>query len=272
MKTSGDRFLHDKLQELGGKGLFVKELEEALLDQRADLAVHSMKDLPAQLPQKLSITTICTREIALDALVSTQYPELDALPLGAHIGTSSLRRQAQLLLYRPDLRISPLRGNVGTRLNKLDTGHFDAIILAAAGLERLDLAHRISQILPATVMLPACGQGAIGIECRTQDETTQHLLQPLHDPLSALCVQTERAVNAALQGSCHTPIGIHCQIEPRSSRLHLQAIVASADGQQAIRNQQQGHFTEGEALAQRCAMELLNAGARELIQRHPGHA
>ncbi len=265
MKTTGDVFLQDKLQAIGGKGLFVKELEEALLAQRADLAVHSMKDLPAHLPQGLAIVSICVRDIPFDALVSNQYRTLSALPLGAHVGTSSLRRQAQLLQHRPDLRITPLRGNVGTRLNQLDGNAYDAIILAAAGLKRLNLSQRITQLLEPSVMLPACGQGAIGIECRIGDSLVQQLIQPLHHPLTAVCVETERSVNTALNGSCRTPIGIYCQLDPITSQLRLEALVARPDGKQVVRNLQTGAYAEAALLAQRCAKALLTAGANELI-------
>ncbi len=271
MKTTGDRVLDSRLQDFGGKGLFVKELEDALLNDRADLAVHSMKDVPADLPPGLFIASICKRDNPLDALVSNHCPHLDSLPIGAHLGTSSLRRQAQLLLHRPDLSISPLRGNVGTRLNQLDSGKYDAIVLAAAGLKRLNLSHRITQLFEPQLMLPACGQGAVGIECRENDVLTQQLLTPLHDPQSALCVEIERKINAALNGNCQTPIGIYCQIEPKTSDLCLDVMIAGENGK-VIRHRQRSTLSHAHQLAPLCIAALDKLGARELIQPHPPHA
>ena len=211
MATSGDKFLKDKLLTIGGKGLFVKELEEALLDGRADIAVHSMKDVPIAFPEGLSLAAICTRHNPLDAFVSTAYANIESLPTGAVIGTSSLRRQSQLLAIRPGLMIRPLRGNIHSRLEKMDTEGYDAIILAAAGLERMDLHARIRQMLSPELMLPACGQGALGIECREDSQSVRQLLKPLDDEITALCVMTERRVNALLGGNCHTPLAVYCR-------------------------------------------------------------
>ncbi|WP_133128281.1 hydroxymethylbilane synthase [Legionella nagasakiensis] len=264
MQTSGDKFFKDKLLDIGGKGLFVKELEEALLDKRADLAVHSMKDVPATFPEGLSIAAICHRHIALDALLSESYENLNALPSGAMIGTSSLRRQSQLLALRPDLCIKPLRGNIQTRIEKMRSGEYDAIILAAAGLERMDMKAFIKEIMKEEVMLPACGQGALGIECRTDDKALQTLLAPLNDPISALCVNTERRVNAHLGGNCHTSLAIFCKPAP-NAQLILHAKVSSVDGHAVISNSQRGHQQDAVILADNCARSLIRDGASELI-------
>lgn len=264
MMTSGDKFLKDKLLAIGGKGLFVKELEEALLDNRADIAVHSMKDVPALFPAGLSLNAICTRASPFDALISKSYQSLDALPTGARIGTTSLRRQSQLLALRPDLRIMPLRGNIHTRLAKMEADEFDAIILAVSGLERMELGHKITQILDETIMLPACGQGALGIECRVDDEEIAKLIAPLNEPLTARCVTSERHVNALLGGNCHVPLAVYCTPTP-NSHVVLRALVASPDGKIIIRNTQQGHQHDAIALAEQCANELLSDGAATLL-------
>jgi hydroxymethylbilane synthase len=263
MATSGDRFLNDNLQALGGKGLFVKELEDALLEKRADIAVHSMKDVPVYFPNGLQLTTICARANPFDAFISTHHATLNALPEHATVGTSSLRRQAQLRALRPDLHIKPLRGNVGTRLKKLDQGEYDAIILAAAGLERLEQHHRIREILDETIMLPACGQGALGIECRQHDHQTHAYLKPLHDVMTARCVTTEREVNLQLGGGCHTPVAIYCQNIEQT--LHLQAKVLSIDGKTRLSNTQQGSLSSASELAKQCAKALIADGAHALL-------
>lgn len=264
MTTSGDRFLNDNLQKLGGKGLFVKELEEALLAHHADIAVHSMKDVPYAFPEGLHLPVICKRENPYDAFVSPHFACVDDLPLHARVGTSSLRRGAQLLAYRPDLNILPLRGNVGTRLTRLDQGNYDGIILAAAGLQRLNLHERIRHLINETLMLPACGQGAIGIECRTNDTITQTLIAPLHHNLDALCVNTERAVNALLGGGCHTPVALFCQ-SPKSDALFLQAKIASLDGKTILSDAQHGQTSAWQDLAQQCAENLKKNGAHQLL-------
>lgn len=264
MTTSGDKFLKDKLLEKGGKGLFVKELEDALLDKRADLAVHSTKDMPAHFPEGLSLTAICKRENPFDAMVSTQYKNLDSLPHQAVIGTSSLRRQSQLLAYRPDLTIKTLRGNINTRLAKLETGEFQAIILAAAGLERMRLNDKIQEILSEQIMLPACGQGALCIESRSEDEDIQRIVSVLNDPVSALCVQTERMVNAQLGGNCHVPLAVYCTSSERN-QLDLRAKLLSVDGQQVICNAQSGSHEQAAYLAKQCSQALIEQGAIHLL-------
>jgi hydroxymethylbilane synthase len=263
MVTSGDRFLKDRLQILGGKGLFVKELEEALLDNRADLAVHSMKDVPATCPDGLSIPAICTRDNPFDAFVSLSYLKFRDLPVGASIGTTSLRRQSQLLAIRPDLLISPLRGNIHTRLAKLDAQDFDAIVLAASGLERMSLETRITEVFDENLMLPACGQGALGIECRKEDIVMQQLIAPLNDPLSALCIGTERHVNALLGGNCHVPLAVYCTT--KDSQLYLRAKVATADGSSIIYNSQNGSIDDAMQLSEQCVNALISQGAEKLL-------
>lgn len=262
MKTSGDKFLNTKLLDIGGKGLFVKELEEALLDKRADIAVHSMKDVPAVLPEGLTLSTMFARENPFDAFVSEAYPSLEALPQGACLGTSSLRRQAQALMMRPDLKIKPIRGNVGTRLQKLASGEYDGILLAAAGLERLGLEDKITEVLPDSHFLPAPGQGALGIETRRDDADIQALLAPLHDGISASTVEAERRVNHALGGSCHTPIALFCRpIGPDD--FQLDALISKTDGSAVIRDQQQGRVPL--ELAEACIASLEQKGIKEFL-------
>lgn len=268
MVTSGDTFLKDKLLTVGGKGLFVKELEEALLNHRADLAVHSMKDVPATCPAGLSLTAICKRESPYDAFVSQNYISVETLPKGAVIGTSSLRRQSQLLATRPDLQIISLRGNIHTRIAKLEAKEFDAIILAASGLLRMGMQDHIKQIIPDDLMLPACGQGALGIECRTDDEAIRHLIAPLNDPLTALCVLSERHVNALLGGNCHVPLAVYCQVT-NETHLLLRAKVASPDGQIIIYDSQSGPLARSMQLADDCARALLTKGAEKLLHIDP---
>ena len=264
MITSGDKFLKDRLLTIGGKGLFVKELEEALLDHRADIAVHSMKDVPAALPDGLSLETICLRDSPFDALISKSYASLSALPAGAKIGTTSLRRQSQLLALRPDLYVMSLRGNINSRLAKMEAGEFDAIILAVAGLERMGLETMISETLSDEIMLPACGQGALGIECRTDDVNIKELLAPLNDPLTSICVRAERHVNALLGGNCHVPVAVYCMSQP-DSQLLLRAKVATSDGHTMISDNRRGHEQEAMILAELCAQALLANGAAELL-------
>lgn len=268
MTTSGDQFLKDKLLAIGGKGLFVKELEEALLDKRADIAVHSSKDMPAEFPAGLGLAAICKRDNPFDVLISKQYTSLQDLPPHAIVGTSSLRRQSQLLAYRPDLCIKSLRGNINTRLAKLEAGEYQAIILAAAGLERMGLDETITEQLSAQIMLPACGQGALAIECRTGDEETHALVTGLNDPLSAVCVHTERQVNALLGGNCHVPLAVFCTPAP-SQQLLLQARILNHNGTQIIENQQTGGWEEASVLAEQCAQNLLAQGAAELLATIP---
>jgi hydroxymethylbilane synthase len=262
--TSGDRFLNTKLLDIGGKGLFVKELEEALLNKQADFAVHSMKDMPAEIPDGLTLETIFARQNPLDAFVSNQFPTLKSLPQKAIVGTSSLRRASQLLAQRPDLVIEPIRGNVGTRLKKLDAGPYQALILAAAGLERLNLESRIQETLPDNIMLPAPGQGALGIECRSDDTALKQLLAPLHDAATARTVEAERFVNQALGGSCHTPIAIYCKPSAKN-QLTLDALIASPDGQIIIQDTQTGPADTALLLAAASVTALKAKGALALL-------
>jgi hydroxymethylbilane synthase len=247
--TSGDRIQDRPLAEIGGKGLFVKEIEEALLDLRADFAVHSIKDVPASLPEGLVIACIPAREDPRDVLVAPRHGALAALPRGARVGTSSLRRMVALKARRPDLDVVPLRGNVDTRLRKVDAGECDAIVLARAGLLRLGLEGRATEILGTDVSLPAVGQGALGIECRRDDAATRTLLAWLHDPLTATCVAAERGVLLALGGDCKTPLGAHA--ERNGDALRLRAFVARPDGSAVRANERSSPWpaTEDEAHA-----------------------
>ncbi|MSQ58824.1 MAG: hydroxymethylbilane synthase [Betaproteobacteria bacterium] len=233
MTTEGDQNLATSLAKIGGKGLFIKELEQALADGRADIAVHSMKDVPVQLPEGFTLAAICAREDARDAFVSNDYAVLSDLPAGSVVGTSSLRRESQIRARYPALKIEPLRGNVQTRLRRLDEGRFAAIILAVAGLKRLDLAHRITAPLPLEDSIPAVGQGALGIECLARSASVMDLVGVLHDHESAVCVQIERAVSLALGGSCILPLGVHARMEGRFA--HVTGVVASPDGSQYVR-------------------------------------
>ncbi|WP_312046342.1 hydroxymethylbilane synthase [Erwinia sp.] len=263
MVTKGDIILDTPLAKVGGKGLFVKELEQALLDGRADIAVHSMKDVPVEFPQGLGLVTICEREDPLDAFVSHHFASVDALPEGAVVGTSSLRRQCQLSARRPDLVIRSLRGNVGTRLSKLDAGEYDAIILAVAGLKRLGMGDRIRHAMPAEESLPAVGQGAVGIECRLDDAQTITLLAALNDEDTAVRVKAERAMNTRLEGGCQVPIGSFAELE--GDELWLRGLVGSPDGRAMIRGERRGPREEAEKMGISLAEELLNNGAREIL-------
>lgn len=264
MTTQGDQLMSASLATAGGKGLFVKELEQAMLEDRADLAVHSMKDVPIAQPAGLVLDSFLAGEDPRDALVSNHHASVDALPQGARVGTASLRRQAQLLALRPDLQIFPLRGNVGTRLRKLDDGRFDAILLAAAGLHRLGLEARIREALDVTRFVPAVAQGVIGIECREEDSRTRALLAPLHDPASMRRLAAERAMNAELGGACTVPVAGHALID--GGRLTLDALVASPDGQRLVRGSQSGPVSEAATIGQQLAHRLLQSGGREILQ------
>ncbi|MEG3128902.1 hydroxymethylbilane synthase [Pantoea cypripedii] len=265
MVTKGDVILDTPLAKVGGKGLFVKELELAMLENRADLAVHSMKDVPVDFPEGLGLVTICEREDPRDAFVSNHYDSIDALPQGAVVGTSSLRRQCQLSARRPDLVIRSLRGNVGTRLGKLDAGDYDAIILAAAGLIRLGLEDRIRLALPAELSLPAVGQGAVGIECRLDDAELITLLQALNDGDTAVCVRAERAMNTRLEGGCQVPIGSFAVLE-EGDQLWLRGLVGSPDGSQMITGERRGPRDQAEKMGISLAEELLENGARDILR------
>ncbi|RWT40141.1 hydroxymethylbilane synthase [Aeromonas caviae] len=259
MSTQGDKILDTPLAKVGGKGLFVKELETAMLEGRADIAVHSMKDVPVEFPDGLGLHTICEREDPRDAFVSNHFNQIDELPQGAVVGTSSLRRQCQLRAARPDLVIRDLRGNVNTRLAKLDAGDYDAIILAAAGLKRLEMAHRIAAFIEPEQSLPANGQGAVGIECRLDDHELHALLAPLEHPETRIRVLTERAMNRALQGGCQVPIGAYALVQ--GEEVWLRGLVGSPDGSRVIRDEIRGPLAEGEALGHTLAQRLLAAGA-----------
>lgn len=264
MVTKGDVILDTPLAKVGGKGLFVKELELAMLENRADLAVHSMKDVPVAFPEGLGLVTICEREDPRDAFVSNHYNSLDELPQGAVVGTSSLRRQSQISERRPDLVIRSLRGNVGTRLSKLDAGEYDAIILATAGLKRLELEARIRQPLSAEISLPAVGQGAVGIECRLDDSELIGLLQALNHDDTAVCVKAERAMNTRLEGGCQVPIGSFALLE--GDELWLRGLVGAPDGSVMVRGERRGPRAEAEAMGISLAEELLGKGARDILR------
>lgn len=264
MVTSGDKFLTDKLLVMGNKGLFVKELEEALLDNRADIAVHSTKDMPAQFPEGLHLVAICKRDNPLDALISSKFSSIKDLPQNAVVGTASLRRQFQLLALRPDIQIKTLRGNINTRIAKLEAGEYQAIILAAAGLERMGLNTAIKEILSDQIMLPACGQGALCVESRIDDVATNNLLACLNHPLTSLCVHTERSVNAQLGGNCHVPLAVYCTVLP-TNELYLRAKIGSPDGLKIIFDEQRGTQSQAQELANLCTQALLSKGADELL-------
>lgn len=263
MTTQGDRILDAPLAKIGGKGLFVKELEQSLLDGRADIAVHSMKDVPVELPPGLHLPVVMEREQPCDAFVSNRYRHLDDLPEGARLGTSSLRRQAQLQARRPDLQIVSLRGNVGTRLRRLDDGEYDGIILACAGLVRLGQGDRIRERLGAEVCLPAIGQGAIGVECRADDERVNALIAVLDHPVTHVCVSAERALNARLEGGCQVPIAAHATLD--GERLHLDALVGRPDGSEVIRVSGDAAPADAVPLGIRLAEDLLARGADAIL-------
>ncbi|VTM25623.1 Porphobilinogen deaminase [Stutzerimonas stutzeri] len=263
MVTKGDVILDTPLAKIGGKGLFVKELENALLEKCADIAVHSMKDVPMQFPKGLGLSVICKREDPRDAFVSNKYQSLDELPQGSIVGTSSLRRQCQLKQLRPDLDIRSLRGNVGTRLTKLDNGDYDAIILAAAGLIRLGMPNRITSFIETAQFLPAAGQGAVGIECRTDDAAVQALLAPLADPETTACVLAERAMNAHLQGGCQVPIGGYAVLE--NGHIYLRALVGALDGSKIIYAEGKNTLENAEILGVQIAEKLLAQGADRIL-------
>ncbi len=262
--TQGDKILDTPLAKIGGKGLFVKELEAALLDGRADIAVHSMKDVPMQLPEGLELAIICEREDPYDAFVSNQYENFADLPQGAKLGTSSLRRKCQILKQRPDLDVIDLRGNVGTRLSKLDAGQYDAIILASAGLKRLELQQRIRHVLDRDVSLPAVGQGALGIECRSHDTEILDLIMPLMHTDTNVCVRAERAFNAYLEGGCQVPIAGFATLE--NGQIHLEGRVGSVDGETLLVSKVIGETQQAEQLGVQLAKQLLDQGAGELLK------
>ncbi|MBA3988691.1 MAG: hydroxymethylbilane synthase [Idiomarina sp.] len=263
MSTRGDVILDTPLAKIGGKGLFVKELEVAMLEGRADIAVHSMKDLPVDFPPGLELFTICEREDPTDAFVSNHYAQLADMPAGAVVGTCSLRRKSQIAEQFPDLVIKDLRGNVQTRLRKLDDGEFDAIILATSGLVRLELDERIRLRLPPEQSLPANGQGALGIECRSDDARVKALLKPLEHEETRVCVLAERAMNRRLEGGCQVPIGAFAQLQ--GEQVFLRGLVGSTDGKLIIRGEQTGSQSDPEAIGIALAEDLLARGAGDIL-------
>ncbi|MBT3015213.1 MAG: hydroxymethylbilane synthase [Candidatus Thiodiazotropha endolucinida] len=264
MTTQGDKILDTPLAKIGGKGLFIKELEQGLISGEADIAVHSMKDVPVELPSGLHLPVIMQREDPRDAFVSNRYQSIDQLPQRACVGTSSLRRQCQLAEVRPDLVIKSLRGNVNTRLRKLDDGEYDAIILAAAGLKRLGFEDRITALIGPEQSLPAIGQGAVGIECRVDDPRVNDLITPLHHVETAYCVGAERAMNQRLNGGCQVPIAGYAMLE--SGNLWLRGLVGEPDGSRIIRGEVEGKTQEARAMGEGLADRLLEWGADEILK------
>ncbi|MEX2334565.1 MAG: hydroxymethylbilane synthase [Pseudohongiella sp.] len=262
--TRGDKILDTPLAKIGGKALFVKELETAMLSGEADIAVHSMKDVPMEFPPGLFLPVICEREDPRDAFVSNHYASINALPQGARVGTASLRRQCQLLSLRPDLQIGSLRGNVGTRLGKLDSGEFDAIVLAAAGLLRLKLDERIAQFIPEDLSLPAGGQGAVGVDRREDAAEVIAMLSDMHHQDTADRVVAERALNRRLQGGCQVPIACYAELD--GDQLHLRGLVGDIDGSRILRTERSGHRKDAEALGSAAAEDLLAQGAGEILE------
>ena len=271
MSTKGDRVLDSPLAKIGGKGLFVKELEIAMLNGEADIAVHSTKDVPVELPEGLHLAIILKREAPTDAFVSNNFARFSELPLGAKVGTSSLRRTCQIRALRPDLEILDLRGNVNTRLGKLDASEYDAIILATSGLVRRGFQERITEEIPVEVSLPAIAQGALSLECRSDDDRINGLIAPLHHEISAACVLAERSLNARLEGGCQVPIAGHAVID--SGNLYLRGLVGAVDGSEILKGDIAGDPRNAEELGQVLADDLLSRGAKELLaQVHRDHA
>ncbi len=264
MVTQGDKILDTPLAKVGGKGLFVKELEVGMLDGDADIAVHSMKDVPVEFPEGLHLAVICEREDPRDAFVSNTYDSIDDLPHGAKVGTSSMRRECQLRSHRPDLKILSLRGNVNTRLRKLDEGEYDAIILAAAGLIRLGFEERIKHAIDPLFSLPAIGQGAVGIECRSNDKRINDLIAPLNHSETAIRVRAERAMNNRLEGGCQVPIGGFAVLD--SGKILLRGLVGKPDGTEIVRGDITGKVEDAETLGTTLADDLLSRGAKEILQ------
>lgn len=270
IKTTGDKILDVPLAQVGGKGLFVKEIEEAMLRGEADLAVHSMKDVPTDLPEGLHLSAITKREDPRDAFIAGKgIKSFRDLPHGANIGTSSLRRICQLLNLRPDIKITQLRGNVDTRLRKVAEGEFDAIILAAAGVKRLGFSDRITERLPVEVSLPAIGQGAVGIECRVDDNFINGLLKKLNHEETSVCVRTERAFLKKLEGGCQVPIAAYAKL--KDNRIVIEGLVGSLDGKTLIKDKSEGVPEKAESLGTKLAEKLLAKGAREILDEVYGH-
>ncbi len=264
IKTQGDKILDVALSKVGGKGLFVKELEDALLEEKVDFAVHSMKDVPVILPEGLHLTAITKREDPRDCFVSKNYNSIVDLPKNSKVGTSSLRRQCQLLNFRPDLKIEILRGNVETRIRKMVEGSFDAVILAYAGLKRLNLTEYVREVISEDISLPAIGQGALGIECRKADNEVNQLLSVLNDYNSSQCVKAERAFLRVLEGGCQVPIGAFAHIS--DNRLILKGLVGSLGGERLIKDTVSGHIEDAEALGEALAQSILNRGGRDILK------
>ena len=267
MTTKGDKILNAPLAKIGGKGLFTKELETAMLEGEIDIAVHSLKDMPVVVPEGLVITAITQRADPGDAFVSSKYESFQQLPAGAKVGTSSLRRKAQLLHARPDLQIEDLRGNVNTRLRKMEEKNFDGIILACAGLKRLGFGDKIRQVLPQTMCLPAVGQGALAIECRQADKETRELLEFLNDKCTRLCTEAERGFLATVEGGCQVPVGVHAV--STETGIRVEAVIASLDGSTLLRDAQEAEVKdaqEARAVGVNLAEKLLARGGREILR------
>lgn len=263
IKTRGDKILDTPLAKVGGKGLFVKELENSILNNEADIAVHSMKDVPVEFPEGLHLPVICERHDPFDAFVSNHYDNVNDLPKGARVGTSSLRRECQLRYHRPDLQILPLRGNVNTRLAKLDAGDFDAIVLAKSGLERLQFFDRIRSAMPAEQSLPAIGQGALGIETRVADTHMNALIAPLNSELTSITVKAERALNRRLQGGCQVPIGGYAILD--QDNIWLRGLVGRPDGTEMLYEEIEGKAVDAEKLGAQLGETLLSRGADKIL-------
>ncbi|HEX5036709.1 MAG TPA: hydroxymethylbilane synthase [bacterium] len=264
IKTTGDKVLSKPLAEIGGKGLFLKEIEEQILAGKVQLGVHSLKDVPAVLPTGLLLTAVLKREDPRDVFVSKKYASLLHLPKKAKVGTSSLRRKAQLKNFRPDFEILPMRGNVETRLRKLQPGKLDAIVLASAGLSRLGLASKITEYLPTTLMLPAVGQGVIALEIRDNDDATRRLLDPLNDQETMIAIQAERAFMKAVEGNCQAPIAAYAEVSGQG--LKITGMIASPDGRELIRDRMEGNIRESASLGDGLAKQLLGHGGREILR------
>ena len=262
--SEGDKHLKTPLAKIGGKGLFLKELETALLENEVDIAVHSMKDVTVHLPEGLHIPVICEREDPRDAFVSNNYKALEQLPDGARVGTCSLRRKSQIAAQYPQLELIDLRGNVNTRLARLDSGDFDAIILAAAGLKRLEFEQRIAAFIEPEEMLPAVGQGAVGIECREGDAAVEEIIRPLHHEPTAIRVRAERAANEKLGGGCHVPVAAHAILE--ADEIYFRAMVASVDGSNVLRCDYRAPHDEAWQLGERAALDLIQQGADGILK------
>jgi hydroxymethylbilane synthase len=264
MQTEGDRFLDAPLIAVGGKGLFIKELEQALLERRADIAVHSMKDVTIELPEELVLPVIMQREDTRDVFISNTYQKIEDLPTATVLGTSSLRRQSQVKALHPEIILKDLRGNVGTRLGKLDSGEYDAILLAAAGIIRLGLGERITQLISPSILLPAIGQGAIGIECRAGDDVVHELIAPLNHSDTSLCVETERAFSRRLFGGCQLPIAGQASVN--GDEVELVGLIASVDGNEVIKSTLKGNIADSNDIGTSLAETLLQRGGDKILK------